>query len=83
MDEAFPISMGDIPLNWGDTNSLIKIPVTFTFFTWRNEAVQNNAKFEEVSSRVPNIFGETVKQTNSTTGGNMPGVDIMGNVTGF
>lgn len=84
MDEAFPISMGDIPLNWGDTNSVIKIPVTFTFFTWRNEALQNNARFEQVSSRVPNVFGEVVKKTNSSnTGGKMPEVDAMGNVTGF
>jgi hypothetical protein len=84
MDEAFPISIGDIPLNWGDTNSIIKIPVTFTFFTWRNESVQNSSRFEEVSSRVPNIFGEVVKQTQQKQEtAPMPNVDIMGNVTGY
>ncbi len=87
MDEAFPISIGDIPLNWGDTNSIIKIPVTFTFFTWRNENVQNNARFETVSSRIPNLVGEIVKQTqqkqDTADTGVMPSVDIMGNATGF
>jgi hypothetical protein len=63
MDEAFPISIGDIPLNWGDTNSIIKIPVTFTFFTWRNEFIKNSARFETVSSRIPNLAGQIVKQT--------------------
>jgi hypothetical protein len=63
MDEAFPISIGDIPLNWGDTNSIIRIPVTFTFFTWSNELVKSAARFEETSSRVPDLAGQIVKQT--------------------
>jgi hypothetical protein len=32
--EAFPIFVGDIPLNWGDNNQLMRIPVTFTFSDW-------------------------------------------------
>jgi hypothetical protein len=63
MDEAFPISIGDIPLNWGDTSSIIKIPVTFTFFTWSNELVKSAARFEKTSSRVPDLVGQIVKQT--------------------
>jgi hypothetical protein len=80
MDEAFPISIGDIPLNWGDTNSIIKIPVTFTFFTWSNELVKSAARFEETSSRVPNLVGEIVKQTQENI---TPATDPMGNVTGY
>jgi len=37
MTEAFPIAIGDMPVNWADTNNLLKIPVTFTFYTMYNE----------------------------------------------
>jgi hypothetical protein len=81
MDEAFPISIGDIPLNWGDTNSILKIPVTFTFFTWRNEFIKSSARFEETVSRIPNLAGEIVKQTQDSS--KIPETDPMGNVTGY
>jgi len=32
--EAFPINIGDINLNWGDTNDYMKIPVEFAFTDW-------------------------------------------------
>lgn len=34
LGEAYPIFVGDIPLNWGDKNNYIRIPVTFTFLSW-------------------------------------------------
>ncbi len=34
--EAFPIFVGDIPLNWQDNNNLMRIPVSFTFSDWYN-----------------------------------------------
>lgn len=37
MTEAFPIQIGDMPLNWADTNNILKIPVTFTFYNFYNE----------------------------------------------
>lgn len=37
--EAYPIFVGDIQLNWGDTNSLMRIPVTFAVYDWYNEKV--------------------------------------------
>ena len=30
--EAYPHSLGDVQLNWADTNNIAKIPVSFTFF---------------------------------------------------
>ena len=33
--EAFPIAMGDINLNWSDTDSYVRIPITFTFKNWK------------------------------------------------
>jgi len=38
--EAYPLVLGDIQLNWGDTNSIAKLPVSFTFFDWYNTATQ-------------------------------------------
>jgi len=32
--EAYPIFIGDMPLNWGDTNNILRIPVTFTYYSW-------------------------------------------------
>ena len=35
--EIYPISMPDVPLNWTDNNSLLKMNVTFTFLEWYEE----------------------------------------------
>lgn len=32
--DAYPIALGDIQLNWNDTNSVARIPVTFTYSSW-------------------------------------------------
>lgn len=33
--EAYPIALGDINMNWAETDGFIKIPVTFTFQRWK------------------------------------------------
>jgi hypothetical protein len=40
--EAFPIFVGDIPLNWSSRSDYIRIPVTLSFFDWSNELVVTN-----------------------------------------
>ena len=40
--EAYPHTLGDIQLNWADTNNIAKIPVSFTFFDWYNTDTQYN-----------------------------------------
>lgn len=40
LQEAFPIFVGDIQLNWQDNNQIMRIPVTFTFFNWFNEILK-------------------------------------------
>lgn len=35
--EAYPIFMGDVNLNWGDTNSIVRLPITMTFRDWYQE----------------------------------------------
>lgn len=37
--DAYPTSVGDISLNWGRLNDIIRIPVTFAFTDWFEEAV--------------------------------------------
>lgn len=32
--EIYPVMLGDVQLNWGDTNNIMKVPVTFTFKDW-------------------------------------------------
>lgn len=40
--EAYPVALGDVQLNWGDTNSIAKIPTSFTYFDWFNTDTQYN-----------------------------------------
>ena len=35
--EAYPIFVGDIPLNWAARSDYMRIPVTMTFFSWYSE----------------------------------------------
>ena len=37
LNEAYPTFLGEIGLAWNDANSIMRIPLTFTFFTWTNE----------------------------------------------
>jgi hypothetical protein len=40
--EAFPIFMGDVNLGWGDTDSISRLPITFTYFNWKIENININ-----------------------------------------
>lgn len=40
--EAYPIFVGDIPLNWSARSDYMRIPVTLTFFDWFNQLVPTN-----------------------------------------
>jgi hypothetical protein len=35
--QAFPTDLGDIQLNWNDTNDYMKIPVSFSYTDWYME----------------------------------------------
>lgn len=37
--EAYPIALGDISMSWSDTDSLMNIPVTFTFMNWKYQRI--------------------------------------------
>lgn len=38
--EAFPSSIVDIPLSWGDTNNLVRLQVTFDYLDWFTRPVE-------------------------------------------
>lgn len=40
--DAYPIFMGDINLGWGDTDSISRLPITFTYFNWKIEKININ-----------------------------------------
>jgi hypothetical protein len=40
--EAYPFTMGDLPLNWADNNTIMRIPVSFTFHDWFWASVPEN-----------------------------------------
>lgn len=37
--DAYPVFMGDIALGWNDTDSIARLPITFTYFNWRIDKV--------------------------------------------
>ena len=52
--EAFPIFLGDIQLNWADTDQLMRVPVTFTFTHWKLDTVNIN---QALSNPAQNLSG--------------------------
>lgn len=43
LHDAYPVSIGEIQYNWADENSLVRIPVTFTYTRWSYDT--ENPKF--------------------------------------
>lgn len=40
--DAFPIAVGDVNLNWGQTDSFVNFPVTFTYYKWKRTDISIN-----------------------------------------
>lgn len=40
--DAYPIFMGDVALGWADTDSVARLPITFTYFNWKIENININ-----------------------------------------
>ncbi len=63
IQEAYPIHVGDLPLNWADNANLQRVPVTFTFRSWHNHDITPNDLRDRPSARPP-----AVNQTPPGTG---------------
>lgn len=46
---AFPTTVGDLPMNWATTDDIVRLPITFSFKTW------HSTFFEEASFNEQNI----------------------------
>jgi len=55
LNEAFPIFLGDIQLSWSDNDSIMRVPVTFTFRDWQTDSMS-----------IANIAGSSAGATLST-----------------
>ncbi len=38
-NEVFPLFLGEISMNWGDSDSIMRIPITFTFRDWQSDSM--------------------------------------------
>jgi len=56
--KAFPIFMGDISLGWNDTDSVARLPITFTYYNWKIEAINLNQISE---NRKPGVIQSLIK----------------------
>lgn len=43
IDEAYPIALGDQSLSWHDNDSLMSVPVTFTYYNWKSQSIDVNS----------------------------------------
>lgn len=59
--EAFPINIGDIQYNWGDNDSLVRIPVQFAFSHSKISKIDEDAKFKAGDSNTLGLFGTLIK----------------------
>ena len=58
--EAWPIALGDQSLNWNDNDSLMNIPVTFTYYNWTQEVIDIDTA-SLAGDLAPSILGKVVK----------------------
>jgi hypothetical protein len=47
---AFPIFMGDVSLSWADSDSIARVPITFSFYNWKIENININQLVEKRSA---------------------------------
>lgn len=58
--KAYPVFLGDIAVSWHDTDSLVKIPVGFTYYNWKKTEIDLNAPMTTIqqgASALQRILG--------------------------
>lgn len=50
LHEAYPIFLGDVALSWADNDSIMRIPVTFTYFNWSLEEIDLSGLLDGATS---------------------------------
>lgn len=53
--EAYPISVGDVQVDWSQSDTLLKIPVTFTYKWWAAETLDPGVISERSATRAESL----------------------------
>lgn len=76
--EAYPTFVGDVQLNWGDTNNIARIPVTMTVYDWYNKSTDYD-NVNNVSKSPTDNFNHRPNRprpVESDPNAPLPGVDV-------
>ena len=63
LNEAYPVSIGDIALDWNNENQLTKIPITFSYTWWTASTLSEGEANERTS-----LLANALQQTQSRVG---------------
>ena len=61
LQEAYPIFIGDIQYNWANSDSIVRLPVTFTYRKWQSQSLNIQEDIKVVGSAQNNLFGNLLK----------------------
>lgn len=50
MEECYPAALGDVQMDWGDTDSIAMLPITFNYRTWKSSKVDTSSETSEFFS---------------------------------
>lgn len=76
--EAYPTFVGDVQLNWGDTNNIARIPVTMTVYDWYNSSTEydNAVDTQQSPTDAFNHRPNRPRPVESDPNAPLPGVDV-------
>jgi hypothetical protein len=84
LEEAYPISMGDIHLDWNNQDTLTKISVTFTYTYWTSNALDQGkldnttrARTESLQTNQTRIDSNLSTVRTTLEAGNTPSTTIL------
>lgn len=60
LQEAYPIFVGDVGMNWSDPDNFMRIPVTFTYFNWKRTDLYISALDQMVGANPGGALGQTL-----------------------
>lgn len=81
LNDAYPLRIGQPQLSWGEQNSIIRLPVTFTFKTWTSNMMNPNDQILTNSVSSFNPFATTISGSlfNTSTYQYMTFGDVLSN----
>lgn len=59
--DAFPIAIGEVQHNWGDTDSLVRLPINFAYSYFKVDMIDDDVLFKPGASNALGLLGTLVK----------------------